>query len=46
MGVWDGNGEVGEVTEFEAAGREDREAAVGDDSWPDGVGAVVYKGEY
>jgi len=45
VGVWDGDGEVSEVTEFEAAAGEDGEAAVGDDSWPDGVGAVVYKGE-
>lgn len=46
MGVWDRDGEVGEVAEFKAAVSEDGESTVGDDSWPDGVGAVVYKGEY
>lgn len=45
VGVWDWDGEVSEVAEFEAAGGEDGEAFVGQDSRPDSVWAVVDEGE-
>lgn len=46
VSVGDGDGEMSKCSEFETAGGENRVAGVGLESWPDGVGAVVYEGEY
>lgn len=45
MGVWNVDGAVGEGAELEAAAGEVGVAFVGENSWPDSVGAVVNEGE-